>query len=294
MPGPDLAAVRVSDEHSSRAVSMRGRQWGRRLPVLLPASTLLVILFLCFVWPSIYPVPNPIGGSVLAADLPLLTPGHFLGTDTNGNDNWSRILHGGRTSLQIAIIVNAVGFLLGAFLGAFGAYIGGVVDSVIMRLVDVVVAFPSLIWLVAIAQVFGPSYASTIWALMFFSVPAFARVARSATLRLRGLPFIAAAQLSGTPPMQVLFRHIAPNIFAQLATFALLGTGIVIILEGGLSFLGLGIQPPEPSWGNMIYHGQQSLFSRPVLLLLPSSALFLTVLSLNVLGETLRLRWAPR
>jgi peptide/nickel transport system permease protein len=147
---------------------------------------------------------------------------------------------------------------------------------------------------IAVAQVLGPSQVNTICALTFLSVPAFARLARSATLRLRDQPFMIAAELAGTSVVRVLLRHVAPNIVPQLATFGLLGMGVVIIIEGGLSFLGLGIRPPEPSLGNMIYHGQQSLLTRPALLLFPSVFLFFTVLSFNLLGEALRARWSRK
>jgi peptide/nickel transport system permease protein len=122
-------------------------------------------------------------------------------------------------------------------------------------------------------------------------VPAFARVARAATLRLREQPFITAARLSGTRHVRMLLGHIAPNILPQLLTFALLGMGITIILEGALSFLGLGVQPPEPSWGNMIAQGQGILSAQPRFVLIPSAALFVTVVSFNLLGDALRARW---
>jgi peptide/nickel transport system permease protein len=163
-----------------------------------------------------------------------------------------------------------------------------------MRFMDVLIAFPSLVLVLAIAQGLGPSYAHTILALAFFSVPAFARVARAATLRLRGQPFMLAAVLSGTRRLRLLVRHVAPNVLPQLATFALLGMGIVMLIEGALSFLGLGVPRPMPSWGNMIAQGQELLTVRPMLVLLPSACLFVVVLSFNLLGEALRLRWSSR
>jgi peptide/nickel transport system permease protein len=141
-------------------------------------------------------------------------------------------------------------------------------------------------------QALEPGALNTIWALTFFSVPAFARIARAATLRLREQPFMVAAGLSGTGAWRMLARHIAPNIFPQLATFGLLGIGIAINIEGAVSFLGLGIPLPQPSWGNMIYQGQMTLSARPSLVLLPGMLLFVTVLSFNLLSEALRARWA--
>jgi len=194
----------------------------------------------------------------------------------------------------VAIAVNLLGLAVGGTLGALSGYLGGAVDTVIMRVLDVLIAFPSLVLTLAVAQSLGASQTNTILALAFFSIPAFARISRAATLRLRELPFMAAAQLCGTPGRRVLLRHIAPNITPQLITFGMLGMGIVMVIEGALSFLGLGIPLPAPSWGNMIAQGQQSLSATPMLVVWPCAALFVTVLAFNLLGETLRARWSGR
>lgn len=262
------------------------------LSVALPAALLFAIAFMCFVLPSIWMVPDPIGGGVLEAGQPLLSKGHFLGTDLNGNDVWARLLYGGRASLEIALAVNALGVLIGGIAGSLSGYLGGVLDSVVMRIIDVLIAFPSLVLAIAIAQALGPSEVNTIWALAFYSVPACARVARAGTLKLRERPFMVAAELSGSTRVYALTRHVIPNILPQLAEFALLGTGVVIIIEGALSFLGLGIPPPYPSWGNMVFQGQHAVLTKPSLILLPSAVLFSAVLSLNLLGRALHLKWS--
>jgi peptide/nickel transport system permease protein len=251
-------------------------------------------VFFCFLGPVLFVVPEAVGGSVLDAQLPSFSSGHLLGTDLNGNDEWSRLLHGGRVSLSVAFTVNLLGLVVGATLGMIAGYAGGVLDSVTMRLLDVLIAFPSLVMVVAVAQALGPNHMNTVWALAFFAIPAFARMARVATLRIREQPFMLSATLSGTRTSKILATHVFPNILPQLLTFALLGMGITIIIEDALSFLGLGIRPPAPSWGNMIAQGQQALSARPALLLLPSAALFVTILSLNLLAEALRKRWNER
>jgi peptide/nickel transport system permease protein len=266
----------------------------RNLEIALPAAVLAFIAAACFLGPLVLPVPPPIGGSVLESYLDAGSPGHLLGTDPNGNDILSRILHGGRSSLVVAVAVNLLGLAVGGALGALSGYLGGAVDTVIMRVLDVLIAFPSLVLTLAVAQSLGASQTNTILALAFFSIPAFARISRAATLRLRELPFMAAAQLCGTPGRRVLLRHIAPNITPQLITFGMLGMGIVMVIEGALSFLGLGIPLPAPSWGNMIAQGQQSLSATPMLVVWPCAALFVTVLAFNLLGETLRARWSGR
>jgi peptide/nickel transport system permease protein len=266
------------------------RGWTRNLDVIIPGTLIGLLLFLCFVWPLFGTVPPPTGGNILDANIPSFSSGHPLGTDQVGNDLWSRLLYGGRNSLEIAFAVNVIGLVLGGLLGAFAAFWGSFTDTVIMRVLDVLIAFPSLVLALAIAQSLGPSKLHTIYALSFFSVPAFARLARAQTLRLRERPFMLAARLAGTRAPRILLRHVAPNIMPALVTFGLLGIGVTIILEGALSFLGLGIPPPQPSWGNMIFEGQAVLSAEPKLVLLPSAFLFVTVLAFNLLGDALRAR----
>ena len=265
--------------------------WVASLAIWIPAGVLLLIFGLCFLLPLFGGVPRPTGGDVLEASLPLFSPGHFLGTDEVGNDVWSRLLHGGRSSLQIALAVQLIGMIGGGMLGALAGYRGGVLDMILTRVLDVLIAFPALVLALAIAQGLGPSKLNTIWALSFFSVPAFARISRAATLRLRERTFMLAARLSGTSAPRILVGHVAPNILPQLITFGLLGMGIIIILEGALSFLGLGVPAPAPSWGNMIAEGRNVLSAEPRFVLLPSAFLFITVLAFNLLGDAVRARW---
>jgi peptide/nickel transport system permease protein len=268
----------------------RRRGWTRNLDLIIPGALVGLLLFLCFVWPLFGTVPPPTGGNILDANAPSFSEGHFLGADQVGNDLWSMLLYGGRNSLEIAFAVNIIGLVVGGLLGAFAAFWGSFVDTVTMRVLDVLIAFPSLVLALAIAQSLGPSKLHTIYALSFFSVPAFARLSRAATLRLRERPFMLAARLAGTRAPRILLRHVAPNILPQLVTFGLLGVGVTIILEGALSFLGLGVPPPEPSWGNMIFEGQAVLSAEPKLVLLPSAFLFVTVLAFNLLGDAMRAR----
>lgn len=279
------------------AIPVAGRGRGRLRAfagIGIPVVMLVLIFGLCFLWPLIGPVPPPTGGNILNSNLPSFSPGHLFGTDATGNDEWSRLLYGGRASLEVALAVNAIGLVLGGLLGAVAAYMGGWRDSVIMRILDVLIAFPSLVLALAIAEGLGPSELHAIVALSFFSVPAFARLARAATLRMREQNYMVAASLSGTGHVRTLLRHITPNILPQLITFAFLGMGITIVLEGALSFLGLGIPPPAPSWGNMIAQGEGILSAQPKYTLLPSAALFITVIAFNLLGDGLRVRWSER
>jgi peptide/nickel transport system permease protein len=292
-PLPELlAADGAVQAQAARRPRARGR--ARNLRIWLPAGFLVLLAAACFLWPLVYPVPKPTGGSILSSGLPPLSPGHIFGTDPVGNDIFSRILHGGQVSFEVGFGVTAIGLAVGGLLGIAAAYWGGIVDAVVSRLLDVLIAFPALVLAVAIAEGLGPSELHVIWALSFFSVPALGRIARGATLALREQTFMLAARLSGTPSRRMIVRHVIPNIAPQLMTFSLLGVGITIILEGALSFLGLGIPPPEPSWGSMIASGQQTISASPDLVLIPSAFLFATVMSLNVLGDALRERWGVR
>ena len=177
----------------------------------IPAGMLLLIFFLCFVWPLFGTVPKPTGGDVLDSSLPMFSKGHPLGTDETGNDTWSRLLYGGRSSLLIALGVQLTGLIAGGLLGALAGYRGGILDLILTRMLDVLIAFPVLVLALAIAQGLGPSKLNTIWALSFFSVPAFARISRAATLRLRERTFMLAARLSGTGGLRILCATSPPT-----------------------------------------------------------------------------------
>jgi peptide/nickel transport system permease protein len=284
-PGGDIAAVgRLS----------RTGKLVRSLEVAVPAFVLALLLFFCFIWPLVYPVPPPVGGSILDSSLPMWSPGHIFGTDPVGNDIMSRILYGGRVSFEVAAAVQVIGLVVGGLLGLIAGYSGGALDSVLMRVLDVFIAFPSLVLALAIVDSLGQSELNVILALSVFSIPAFARITRAATLRLRDQPFVVAARLSSVKTWRILLGHIVPNVMPQLLTFTLLGAGVVIILEGALDFLGYGIPDPEPSWGKMIAAGQTMLSVSPSLVIVPSIFLFVTVVCLNMLGDGLRALWGVR
>ena len=287
LPAPDAAPAAPT-----RRSTRRGRV--STLRIWLPAGVLILLAAACFIWPQVYPVPKPVGGSVLESGLPPLSPGHILGTDPNGNDVLSRILYGGQVSFEVGFSVTAIGLVVGGLLGVAAGYWRGAADAAISRVLDVLIAFPALVLALVIAEGLGPSEPHVIWALVIFSIPAFGRIARSGTLAIREQTYMLAARLSGSRGRHIILRHVIPNILPQLMTFALLGFGITIILEGALSFLGLGIPLPEPSWGSMIAQGQQVLSATPEQALIPSAFLFAAVVSLNVLGDALRERWGVR
>jgi peptide/nickel transport system permease protein len=287
-------AIGLPEPGAETARQSRRRSVLRSLEITIPGGILVVLLFFCFIWPLVYPVPSPTYGSVLNANLPLWSPGHIFGTTQVGYDNMARILYGGRTTFEVAFAVQAIGLIVGGGLGVLAGYAGGFVESVLMRVLDVFIAFPSLVLVLVIADSLGQSELHVIWALSVFSIPFAARVARAGTLRLRDQPFVVAARLSGVRAWRVVSGHIVPNIAPQLLTFSLLGTGIIILLESGLDFLGYGIPDPNPSWGGMIAYGQTVMSVSLAPLVVPSLFLFGTVVCLNLLGDGVRNRWGVR
>jgi peptide/nickel transport system permease protein len=289
IPVSDVAAPALP----ARSARARGRL-RQSLSLYLPAGLLILIIAACFLYPLVGNVPPPVGGSVLNASLPIGSPGHLLGTDADGNDIFSRLLYGGRVSLEVGAATQVIGIAAGGLIGMIAGYSRGLLAAVLMRALDILIAFPSLVLALAIAEGLGPGELHVIWALSFYSVPAFARLARAATLRLRDQNFMLAASLSGTPRWRIAAFHLAPNLLPQQLTFALLGAGVAIIQEGALSFLSLGVPPPGASWGNMIASGEQTLSVQPSLVVLPCLALLITVAALNLVGDALRARWSAR
>ena len=271
----------------------RLRTWLRRrdLDLWVPCVILGALVVGCFILPLTSVVPDPAAGDLTQTLRPPLSPGHILGTDTIGRDVMSRILYGGRTSIEVGLAVNAIGIVAGGLIGMFAGFRRGVLDSVIMRVLDVMLAFPALILTIVIATYLGASELNVIWAISFFSIPAYARLARAVTLKMREQVYIDAARMSGRSDRAILLRHIAPNVLPQLGTYSLLQVGIVVMIEATLSFLGAGVGPSQASWGTMIATGQTYLSTNPSLVLVPSAFLFVTVVSLNLLGDGLRSRY---
>jgi peptide/nickel transport system permease protein len=260
----------------------------RRPGVAIPGAILLLIVVACFFGPTLLGLPDPSVGHLADYNLPIGSPGHLLGTNNLGNDLLSRLLTGGQVSITVGISATLLGMVVGVPLGALAGHNGGVVEAVLMRIVDALAAFPGLILALAIAAYLGPDEWHTVLALGFFSIAGFARLAYAQTGRVRNRDYVVAAQTTGVKTSKIVFAHILPNISAPIISFALAGVGIAMVAEAGLSFLGLGVQIPQPSWGNLISSGQKFLGTAPQLVILPSAMLFLTVLCLNLLADGLR------
>ena len=213
---------------------------------------------------------------------------HWMGTDQYGRDVFSRVLVGAQTSIFSTLTLVAAISMFGTIVGTLCGYYGGIVDSVMMRISDVCLAFPGLVFALAIAALLGGGVSNAVLALAVISWPKYARVARSQTLALKSSDFVAAARLSGDTSRQMILRHILPNILGPILVTAMLDIGTMMMELAGLSFLGLGAQAPTAEWGNMMSGGRSMLQTYPWLVLSPGAAIFLTVVIFNLLGDTVR------
>ena len=226
----------------------------------------------------------------------LLTPSleHIFGTDQFGRDVFARIIHGGRLSLSLSIISMSVAVAIGACIGAVAGYYGGRVDDVLMRLMDILLAIPPMLMSISIVAALGQSMINLLIALAIAYIPVFARVIRSTILSIKGQEFVEAARACGTSNARIILRHIIPNAIGPIIVEATLTMGAAILVISSLSFMGLGIEPPAPEWGTMLYEGREVIRSSPYLVIFPGIAIALSVMSLNLLGDGLRDALDPR
>lgn len=289
---PNDIAVQAQPRLQS-AGTFRGlvRRHSGKVALWGPVTIFGLIVLACFLGPWLFNLPAYSDGSLSQANLGLGAPGHLFGTDPLGNDLLSRSFVGGRVSIEVGLGVTLAGALIGSNIGMFAGYFGGRVDTIIMRLIDVQLAFPALILALLISEYLGPSEFHEGIALTVLTIPNYARLSRAATLRIREREFVIAARIMGANRHHISIRHIYPNIIPSLITIFPITIAIVMLVEAALSFLGAGIRPPAPSWGNMIATGQTIIQTTPIDVIVPGAFLFVTVFSLNLIGEQLRMRF---
>ena len=290
----DLAWVEGQQRRTLGDAARAGLRFLRVPSVAIPGAVFLLIVIGCFLGPQLFNLPSPNAGSLGDTLKPLGTPGHLLGTNELGNDELSRLLYGGRVSIIVGIGATAISLLVGTLLGMSACYFGGFYEKVVMRLFDTLLAFPSLILAMTIADYLGPSLRNTVLAISLFGISQFGRLAWSQTLRIRNRDFVVAPRADGAGGRRIIFGHILPNVLPPLFGLALFSVSTAMMIEAGLSYLGLGIAQPNPSWGNMISDGQQYLYNAPRLVIIPCLALVITVVSLNLVADAIRRRQEAR
>lgn len=266
-----------------------------RNPAAVMGLVVIVLLYLlALLTPFLAPFEPNAQGSLTGARFLPPSGVHLLGTDNLARDVLSRLLYGARISLSIGLVAVGISVTLGTVLGAVAGYVGGVVDGVIMRLVDMVLAFPRLVLLIAVVALFQPSLFVIVTVLALTLWPSTARLVRGEVLSLREREFVVAAEALGYSRRRILLRHLIPNALGPVIVAATLGVGDTIVLEAGLSFLGLGIQAPTASWGSMVDAGRVDLLGAWWISTFPGLAIVLTVLAFNLVGDGLRDALDPR
>ena len=261
------------------------RLFRRPLPRIAFVLLLIIALAAAFApWISPY---DPIKPDFTAARQPP-SPAHILGTDDIGRDILARILFGARVSLAAALIPLSISIIVGVPLGLLSGLLKGWADDIIMRFLDALMAFPRIVLIIAIAGLLGPSLMNALLAIGFVGIAPLARLTRGLTLSASEEDYALAARAIGASRWRIMFAHILPNITAAIIVTVSLDIGGIILAEATLSFLGLGIQPPNPSWGSMVAVGNRYLQTAPWISLVPGTAIFLTVMSVNLLGDGLR------
>ena len=248
----------------------------------LAAALLLITIFAKYICPY-----DPYSQDLTQAMQPP-SAAHLMGTDTYGRDMLSRVLIGAQTSISSTLALVAIITVFGTVVGIFCGYYGGIVDSVMMRISDVCLAFPGLVFAMAVAAILDGGVRNAVIALALISWPKYSRIARGQTLSTKNLPYMQASQLAGDSVLQMIFRHVLPNIAGPILVTSMLDIGTMMMEIAGLSFLGLGAQPPVAEWGSMMSSGRSMLQTYPWIVLSPGLAIFVSVVIFNLLGDTIR------
>ena len=261
---------------------------------MLGLALMSAILLLAVFADVIADYDTKVVGMNMAERLQTPSAKHWFGTDGYGRDVFARIIHGSRLSLSLSIISMLIAVAVGSMIGAISGYFGGRVDDVLMRLMDMLLAIPPMLMSISIVAALGRSMANLMLALALAYMPVFARVIRSSILSVKDQEFVEAARACGTSDARIILRHIIPNAVGPIIVQATLAMGSSILTISSLSLMGMGIQPPQPEWGTMLYEGRDLIRTSPYLVIFPGAAIAVSVLSLNLLGDGLRDALDPR
>ncbi len=292
---PILARQSPTVEALRRFIHHRSAQVGLAIFTVL----LLIAIFSPVIAPYDPTVPlenvkRRSGPCIHILGCPADQPEHIMGIDSNNRDLFSRVLYGSQLSLQIGILTISFAIILGGIIGAVSGFWGGWVDTLVMRAMDILMAFPSLLLAIAIVSVLGPGLYNALLAIGIVSIPIYARVVRSSVLAVKNLEYVDASRALGASNLRLIFTRILPNALTPLIVQGTLGIASAILNAAALSFLGLGAQPPTPEWGLMLGSEAESVFNAPHLVFFPGLAIMLTVLSFNLIGDGLRDALDPR
>ena len=263
------------------------RQLARNPVAVVSASLLLLIVLAAVFAPWLAPA-DPYKASMIRRLLPIGSVGHLLGSDELGRDMLTRLMYGGRLSLLMGVLPVLFAFVIGTSIGVIAGYVGGWVNMAIMRTFDVFYAFPSVLLAVAIAGALGPGMSNSLIALTLVFVPQVVRVAESVTTQVRQLDYVDAARLSGAGPLSIIRVHVLGNVLGPVFVYATGLVSVSLILASGLSFLGLGVKPPEAEWGLMLNTLRSAIYVNPTLAALPGAMIFVTSMAFNLLADGVR------
>ncbi len=284
-------AGRVAPHRSATRRFLRGF-WRTRMA--LPALVVIGLLVFCAISANVIAPYDPVTDQTYAVANTGPSTAHFLGADYLGRDILSRVIFGARVSLLVGFVAVGIGIFAGVSIGLVAGFLGGSTESVLMRFTDAIWAFPALILALAITSALGSGIVNAMIAIGVVNIPAFARLARASTLSVREQDFVTAGRALGASNARIIARYVLPNIAAPIIIQASLLFGAAITTEAGLSFLGVGVQPPTPSWGGDLRTGYQYMAINPALAFAPGIAIFITVLACNFLGDALRAALDPR
>jgi peptide/nickel transport system permease protein len=268
------------------------RRFLRDKAVMVGLTIFLAMLLMALFAPYLSP-HDPIQQD-LRMNLAAPSAPYFMGTDYYGRDVLSRIIWGARVSLQVGMISVGISLVAGSIVGLISGYYGGWIDAVLMRVMDVMLAFPFFLLALAIVAALGPNLVNAMLAIGIASTPSFARLVRGSVLMLKENTYVEAARSAGAGDTRIVIRHLVPNLVGTLVTFATVNIANAILAEASLSFLGLGVQPPDPSWGSMLSEGRNFMRNAPWIATFPGIAILVSVLGLNLLGDGLRDILDPR